>query len=211
VVVERHSAEALELRDLSARLDIESGFGTEVEVRLEGPAAALRSLQRVLAGDTLVIAGQRSGGPATSTHAAALTARIRVPAGMPIAILGHQGEIASGDLEGPLVLELLAGVATLGQVRDARLTLLGAGKIAAREALGDLSIAVAGAGEVLVDTSILERLEVGVTGSGAVEVGGAVRYASLSLKGSGHIYVAQAKRHPLVERIGPGEVLIGAR
>jgi len=33
----------------------------------------------------------------------------------------------------------------------------------------------------------------------------------LSLVGTGHIYVAQAERQPLVQRIGSGEVLIGRR
>lgn len=211
VVAARYAIQALELRNVTGRLEIESGTGSHAEVTLEGQADALAGVRRRRDADTLVIAGLRERGPSAGPSGAFLTVRVKVPHGLPLRILGHRGTIVAGDLKGPLVLELREGMATLERIRDARLSLSGPGRIAAGEARGALSIAVIGAGEVLVDASFLERLEIGVTGAGSVDVGGTARFASLSLVGTGHIYVAQAERQPLVQRIGSGEVLIGRR
>ena len=134
---------------------------------------------------------------------------LRLPLGLSVKVLGHQGDVVSDDLKGPFVLELIAGNARLGQIRDARLSLTGTGSISAREALGDLSIAVTGDGEVQISQSLLERLEVGLTGEGAVAIDGQARFASLSLVGPGRIFLAEAERQPVVSRIGTGEIIIG--
>ena len=243
VVVERFAARALELRNLSGDLEIESWSGTEVEVTLEGASDAVSLISRQLEGGSLVVNGGaltrrvadkfagigsvsvfttgggssqiiigRNGlGRARTAPRAPLVTRVRLPAGLPITIRGQRGDVVSDDLAGPLVLELLQGTAAFGRIRDARLSLAGKGKISVREARGDLSVALAGAGGVQVETSYLERLEVGLTGNGTVDVGGRARFASLSLVGSGRIYVAEAERQPLVTRVGSGEVVVGAR
>jgi len=239
-IAESYAAEALELRNLSGLLEIESGYGAEIEITLQGSAEGLAAVERQLKGDRLVvdggsdvandsvvvgsvsvfttgggssqiIIGRQDTSRASLPDSTPLRTYIRVPRGLPVTIIGHRGDIVSGDLDGPLVLGLVNGVADLGQIRDARLSLTGDGTIAAREALGDLSVVVTGAGEVEVDTSTIERLEVGVTGAGAVAVGGEARFASLSLVGSGRIYLAEAERQPVIQHIGSGEVLIGVR
>ena len=58
--------------------------------------------------------------------------------------------------------------------------------------LGNLSIAVTGNGEVCIAESLLEHLEVGVTG-----------------EGTGRIFLAEAERQPVINRIGAGEIVIG--
>ena len=162
-------------------------------------------------GSSQVIIGGKNLSAERSVASSRIKTRVRVPRGLPLKVLGHQGDVVSGDHKGPLVLDLIAGAAELGEIRDARLSLTGAGSIAAREAFGNLSIAVTGSGQVRISTSLLEHLEVGVTGEGAVDVEGEARYASLSLIGSGRIYLAEAERQPLVAQIGAGEIVIGSR
>jgi hypothetical protein len=231
LVVETFEATAVELRNLTGKL--------RVEVILEGASSDLTKIDRLVEAGTLVIdgsdlgsamksssvvvgalsvsmidggAGQRTSGEDSLDRAGRSTALrmlLRLPRGLSLKVLGHQGDVVSDDLEGPFVMELIAGKAQLGQIRDARLSLTGAGSISAREALGNLSIAVAGDGEVRIAESLLEHLEVGVTGEGAVAVGGRARFASLSLVGAGRIFLAEAERQPVINRIGAGEIVIG--
>jgi hypothetical protein len=230
LVVETFEATAVELRNLTGKLRVESGSLDRVEVVLEGASSDLTKIDRLVEAGTLVIDGSDLGSAMKSSsvtdggssqvtitgdsldradRSTALKMLLRLPRGLSLKILGHQGDVVSADLEGPFVMELISGTAQLGQIRDARLSLTGAGSILAREALGNLSIAVTGDGEVRIAKSLLEHLEVGVTGEGVVTIDGQARFASLSLVGTGRIFLAEAERQPVVSRIGAGEIVIG--
>jgi hypothetical protein len=226
LVVEIFEATAVELRNLTGDLRIERAGLDRIEVVLEGASSDLAKIDRRVEAGTLVIDGSATKSPSVTDggssqvtiagdslggagRGTALRMLLRLPRGLSLKVLGHQGDVVSDDLEGPFVMELIAGKAQLGQIRDARLSLTGAGSILAREALGNLSIAVTGDGEVRIAESLLEHLEVGVTGEGAVTVGGQARFASLSLVGTGRIFLGEAERQPVINRIGVGEIVIG--
>lgn len=202
-----------------------ASIGRQVEGKrllVRGNADAIKSSEQTVVigsltaystggGSTQVIIGGRDLRDVSAEAREPIEALIRVPAGLPVKIVGFRGSVITGDLEGPLTVNLIEGEAELGSVRNAQLSLTGDGRISAQEALGDLSIAVTGSGRVQVQSSLLERLEVGVTGAGAVNIDGTARFASLSLIGSGQIFLAEVERQPVIERIGSGMVSIGTR
>ncbi len=239
LVEEEHAAGRLAVFGLVGSLVVEGEARSDIRLELRGSAEALERLRREVQGDrlelsaapgpegrTTVVSGRNnvviasSGGRATqviggvtttvsSPPDAPLEVKAYVPQGAPLVIEGMVGELSVEGLEGPVELALMSGTARLDQVDGGRLEVFGGSRIAVDEAAGDLAIDVRGAGEVTVAEAALGQLEVRITGSGGVEVGGRARAARVAVTGSGKVSVDAVDERPETRVTGSGEIDIG--
>ena len=235
---ETHAASRLAVAGLVGSLQIERHDGAGIRLILRGSPAALERVRSEVRGDLLqltVAPGPRTtsvvsasnntvvalgGGRATLSIGTSsvsagteteppLEVRILVPAATPLALSGLVGDVTVRGVGGPLDLELIGGAARLDRASGGRLTVVGGGRIELAAASGDLSITVRGAGDVVVGEAALDRLEVGLSGTGNVTVGGTAEQASVQLAGVGHVTIDQVRERPQIRVLGIGAVAIG--
>jgi hypothetical protein len=232
---EEHAASRLEVAGLAGSLQIERHQRAGIRLVLRGSPAALERVRREVRGDLLRLsvapgpAGTSSvvsasnntvvarGGRATLNIGSSgvaeaeppLEVRIFVPAATPLALSRLVGDVTVRGVGGPLELELVGGEAQLDRITGGSLAVVGGSRIELAEASGDLRIAVQGAGDVVVADAALERLEVGLSGTGNVTVGGSAERASVQIAGVGKVTIDQVRERPQVSVLGIGEVAIG--
>ena len=235
---EEHAASRLEVAGLAGSLQIERHEGAGIRLVLRGSPAALERVRREVRGDLLRLsvtpgaAGTSSvvstsnntvialGGRATLNIGSSgvsvggeteppLEVRVYLPVGTPLVIRGLVGDLSLKGVGGPLELELVGGEARLDRITGGSLVVVGGSRIELAEASGDLRIAVQGAGDVVVADAALERLEIGLSGTGNVTVGGSAEQASVQLAGVGNVTIDQVRERPRVSMLGIGEVEIG--
>jgi hypothetical protein len=132
-----------------------------------------------------------------------------VPQGAPLIVEGMVGELTVEGVDGPVELELAGGSARLDRVSGGRLAVVGGSQIEAGAARGDLTLEVQGAGEVVVDQAALETLEVAISGSGNVRVGGSAQQARVAVAGVGNVAIDEVRERPEVRVTGIGRIDIG--
>jgi Putative auto-transporter adhesin, head GIN domain len=235
---EAHAASRLAVAGLVGSLQVERHDGAEIRLVLRGSAAALGRVRREVRGDLLQVtvapapAGTGSvvsasnnrvvalGGRATlnvgsaglSVEGAAeppLELRAYVPAATPLAIRGLIGDLSVQGVGGPLEVELVGGQAHLDRATGGRLAVVGGSRIELALATGDLTIAIQGAGEVVVADAALNRLEIALSGAGNVTVGGTAEQASVQIAGVGNVAVDAVRERPRISLLGIGQVAIG--
>ncbi len=235
---EAHAASRLAVAGLVGSLQVERHAGADIRLVLRGSAAALARVRREVRGDLLQVtvapapAGTGSvvsasnntvialGGRATLNVGSAelsvegaseppLEVRAYVPAATPLAIRGLIGDLSVQGVGGPLEVELVGGQARLDRATDGRLVVVGGSRIELAMATGDLTIAVQGAGEVVVADAALDRLEVALNGTGDVTVGGTAEQASVQIAGVGNVAIDEVRERPQVSLLGIGQVAIG--
>jgi hypothetical protein len=239
LVEEDHAAGRLSVSGLVGTLVIEGQDRSDISLELRGSSEALERLQRTVEGDrleltaapgsdgrTTVVSGRNNvviagpGGRATQIIGGVTTTvggpsepqlevRAYVPQGAPLVVEGMVGELAVEGLNGPVELAMISGTARLERIDGGRLAVVGGSRIAVGAATGDLVIEVRGAGDVTLDQAALGRLEVGITGSGSVDVGGSAQQARVALTGSGNLRVDEVHERPETRVTGSGEVEIG--
>ena len=138
-----------------------------------------------------------------------LEVRAYVPEGAPLVVEGMVGELSVEGVNGPVELELSGGSARLDRVAGGRLAVVGGSRIEAGAATGDLALEVLGAGDVVVERAAVDSLEVGVSGSGNVRVGGSAQRARVSVAGVGNVKVDEVRERPQVRVTGIGRVDLG--
>ena len=236
---EAHAARRLAVAGLVGSLQVERHAGADIRLVLRGSAAALARVRREVRADLLQVtvapapAGMGSvvsasnntvialgGGRATLNVGSAelrvegaseppLEVRAYVPAATPLAISGLIGDLSVQGVGGPLEVELVGGQARLDRATDGRLVVVGGSRIELAMATGDLTIAVQGAGEVVVADAALDRLEVALNGTGDVTVGGTAEQASVQIAGVGNVAIDEVRERPQVSLLGIGRVAIG--
>jgi hypothetical protein len=236
---ETHAASRLAVAGLVGSLRIERHDGAEIRLVLRGSARALDRVRREVKGDLLqitvapapggtgaVVSSSNNtvialgGGRATltigSTGVSAegsdeppLELRAYVPAATPLVIRGLVGDLAVGEVGGPLEVELVGGEARLDRAAGGSLTVVGGSRIELAHATGDLRIAIEGAGEVAVADAALDRLDVALSGTGNVTVGGTAEQASVQIAGVGNVAIDEVRERPQVSLLGIGQVAIG--
>lgn len=153
-----------------------------------------------------------------------LQVALSVPRGAGLNIDGLIGDAKIGDTMGPLRLEAVASRATIGKVKDAKISLAGSGRVEMTQVDGKLKLEIAGSGKIRVGSSkgvdadvagagdarlgdIDGGLKIDIAGSGDVaanSVNGPVR---VSIAGSGSIKIARGQADPFhVSIIGSGNV-----
>jgi Putative auto-transporter adhesin, head GIN domain len=146
------------------------------------------------------------GGPPSEPP---LEVQAYVPAGTPLIVEGMVGELMVEGVGGRVELEQAGGSARLDRVAGGRLAVVGGSRIEARAASGDLALEVRGAGDVVVDQADLGGLEVGISGSGNVRVGGSAQQARVTVQGVGNVSVDEVRERPEVRVSGIGQIDIG--
>jgi hypothetical protein len=216
---ERRSNIRLELRGSERALE---GLRREVRggrLELSAPPGASGITSVISGRNNIVIAtpGARAtqiiGGVATTVGGppdeTSLEVRAFVPQGAPLEVEGMVGEVRVDGVGGPVELELLGGSAELDRTAGGRLAVVGGSNIAVGAASGDLAIEIRGAGGVAVDEAALDSLEVGISGSGDVSVGGSAQQASVAIAGVGSVTVDEVVERPRTRVTGIGRIDIG--
>ena len=132
-----------------------------------------------------------------------------VPEGAPLIVEGMVGVLTVDGVDGPVELELTGGSARLDRVAGGRLAVVGGSRIEAGAASGDLALEVQGAGDVVVDRAALDDLEVAISGSGNVRVGGHAQQARVTVAGVGNVRIDEVRERPAVRLTGVGQIDIG--
>lgn len=215
----RVSASSLQLKDLTADVQVDVHSAGHVEYTIVGPAGLVEAIQADVRGGTLVIAGSVGRGASSASvviggavfgngvvisnvfgrgsHSTVVfggqsnpvTINVRVPKGAAVDVDHVQGNVVIGDTEGPLAAQVSSGNVNTGQVTDARLS-------------------IQGSGDIVVSGGAISSLEAAVQGSGDIHVGGTVTTADLQVHGSGNIAVDHVLR-PARERVrGSGDIRV---
>lgn len=238
LVEEKHAASRLRVSGLAGSLRVEGHNRADIRLELRGSAEALGRLRRELRGDlleltaepgqhgvTTIVSGHNNiviaspgaratqiiGGVTTTVGPPEppLEVHAYVPQGAPLIVEGMVGELTVASVDGPVELELAGGSARLDRVTGGRLAVVGGSRIEAGAATGDLALEVQGAGDVVVDEAALERLEVAISGSGDVRVGGSAQRARVAVAGVGNVAIDEVRERPEVRVTGIGRVDIG--
>lgn len=156
-----------------------------------------------------------------------LAVKLIVPKGADVNVDGLVGDAAIGDTMGSLRFEAAVSSARIGQVRNAKISLAGSGKIDVAGVSGPLDLDIAGSGKVRVGTAARVKaniagagdarfgtigggLKIGIAGSGAVvaeTVNGPVK---IEIAGSGSVKIANGEAKPLkVSIMGSGNIDFG--
>lgn len=139
-------------------------------------------------------------------HDGKLFIKVTVPKGTPVVIDDLVGDATVGDTYGPLKMETTAGNATVGRVRDARITLAGSGKTSITDVQGELRVEIAGSGRVTVGHA--GSVKADIAGSGDTQIGAITGGANIDIAGSGD-FSAKSINGPLrVDIAGSGNVKI---
>jgi hypothetical protein len=239
LVEESHAASRLQVRGLAGSLKVDGQNRSDIRLELRGSAEAIGRVRREVRGDrlevsaepgpagvTTVISGRNNiviatpgaratqiiGGVTTSVGGPvepALEMQAYVPAGSPLVVEGMVGELTVTGVGGPVELELAGGTARLDRVAGGRLAVVGGSRIEAGAASGDLALEVQGAGDVVVEQATLEALEIDISGSGNVRVGGSAQQARVAVAGVGNVEVDEVRERPEVRVSGIGRIDIG--
>ena len=135
---------------------------------------------------------------------------IAVPKGTGISLEGSMVNAKIGDTLGNLSLDI-GGVSNIevGSVGDVSADLAGATSAHIAKITGNLSVEIAGSGELSVDSGEIRQLNVSTTGVGSVDVNAVVDKAIIAMTGAGTVRVKQVKMKPEVSIIGSGDIKIG--
>jgi hypothetical protein len=236
---ESYAASRLAVAGLVGSLRVERHDGAKIRLVLRGSARAVEGLRRELDGDRLqltaapgvsgratvvtgsanvviaragatvtqIIGGMPSG--ATGPAEPPLEVLAYVPAATPLTVTGMVGELVVERVGGRVDLELIGGEARLDRAAGGSLAAVAGSRIELAQATGELKIAVQGAGEVRISRADLDRLEVAVSGTGEVAVGGIAQQASVSIAGVGGVRIDEVRARPEVSVTGLGQVEIG--
>jgi hypothetical protein len=236
---ESYAASRLAVAGLVGNLRVERHDGAKIRLVLRGSARAVEGLRRELEGDRLqltaapgvtgattvvtgsanvviardgakatqIIGGVPSGAPDPAEPPLEVLAY--VPAATPLTVTGMVGDLTVERVGGRVDLELIGGQARLDRAAGGSLAAVAGSRIELAEATGELKIAVQGAGEVRLGRADLDRLEVGVSGTGEVAVGGIAEQASVSIAGVGAVRIDAVRARPEVSVAGLGQVEIG--
>ncbi len=149
-------------------------------------------------------------GDRSSTSQTLAEISIAVPKGTGISLEGSMVNAKIGDTLGDLSLNL-GGVSNIevGSVGDVYADLAGATSAHIAKITGNLSVEIAGSGELSVASGEIRQLNISTTGVGNVEVNAVADKAMIAVTGAGTVRVKQVKTKPEVSILGTGDVKIG--
>jgi hypothetical protein len=223
---------SLEVRNLTADLDIRPYDGKEVEVTREGAAGLVDDIRPHASGDAVVVeSGGRGSAPSVnvgtvhtsvitgsnriSVHTGQATGKlpkvtVRVPKGLPVSVSNVYGQTTIGDTGGPLTCESSgSGDVTAGSVGATTIKLQGSGNVTVGSVSDVLNVSVQGSGDVAVGKGTIKTLAVTTQGSGNVAFGGSAIDARLSTSGSGDITGSHVTNRPKTSILGSGDIKVG--
>lgn len=122
--------------------------------------------------------------------------------------IGGSGNIWTGATESLRINIGGSGDVRATTVKDLRVRIGGSGDVDVQRAVGDVSISVAGSGNVEISEGRINALQVSVMGSGEVEVGGVVNDVSATVAGSGDVVVHRVTGNVSQRILGSGKVRV---
>ena len=233
-----YAVKRVHIKDLVGMLKVRVKDSGPVTVDVSGTKERLAQLSVETHGNTLNIEGSRTDTVWDwhnwfdfSLHdentPKNLVVKLVVPKGMALKVDGLIGSAAIGDTMGSLRFEAAASTATIGRVRDAKISLAGSGKIDLAEVAGPLDLEIAGSGRIKVARSgrvkadlagagdaqfgpIDGGLKLDIAGSGDVAAESVNGPVKVSIAGSGSIKIARGQAKPLnISIIGSGSFDFG--
>ncbi len=210
-------ARSLDVEDVYGTLTVEVASGP-VEVVLTARKAVLDRVTMTMQDGVLHVA-EHSGvdgswdifrwlGYGDHGRADRLDVHIRAPKGTPLAVDGLVGNIAVGDLESPVKLQLAAVSGTVGNVTRANIEMAGTGKLRVMRVSGPLTAEVAGSGSLI--TGPVGPADVEIAGSGSAAFGAVSGGIKATIAGSGDVSAASINGAAHVEIAGSGSVKIAS-
>lgn len=133
---------------------------------------------------------------------------IRAPQGTPLNVDGLVGNIAVGDLNAPVKLDLAVTSGTVGNVTRADVDMAGSGKVRIARVSGPLKAELAGAGGLITGPVASADLE--IAGSGSATLGAVQNGIKATIAGSGDVAAASINGPLRVEIAGSGSVKIAS-
>lgn len=231
------SGHKLEMRDLTADIDIQPYNGTKIEVTREGPGSMVDEIRAYVSGDRIIVGNEGQDTPAhiqigrvrvSGSGTSIITGsnvivigrgkdagietkvRVKVPRGFPISIYDINGSAVIGDTEGPFRCHTnTGGHIVAGSVGDTTIVVQGSADVRVRNVRDNLRINVQGSGSVKVEKGNINILGITIQGSGDVIYGGDAVDADLSTSGSGDISVHHVTNRPMINIMGSGDVTVG--
>jgi hypothetical protein len=131
--------------------------------------------------------------------------QVRAPKGTPLHV-DMVGQIAIGDIDAPVKLELAATSGTIGTVTRANVEMAGGGKLRITRVAGPLKLEIAGGPQVT--TGPVGSADIEIAGSGWANLGQVGGGIHATIAGSGNVTAARANGAVRVEIAGSGGVRI---
>ncbi len=196
----------LGVQNLTAEVRIEPWEGPGTEVTITGPASDVETILfevgRVLMNPEDMVLALRG-------HGDGCTATIRVPRGTSINLKQVKGTTSIGDVGGEFRLtNTVGGTTRCGRVSDARIRLMGLGKVTIAEVNEPVGVHVTGLGRVMVEAGHVTDLLAKIEGDGTFELYGKADTANLTVIGSGTIRVMETASPAVTKLLGDGTITV---
>lgn len=135
---------------------------------------------------------------------------VKVPKNTSVELQGSVANVRIGNTLGSLVLDI--GGATnidVGSVGDVSANLAGATSTHIAKVAGDLTVDIAGSGELSVGGGEIRLLNITTSGLGSVDVNAVADKATIAVTGAGTVKVKHVKTRPEISILGAGSVDVG--
>jgi hypothetical protein len=211
-----YEVHTVKVDSLVGHLRVEVKPQAQVSVQISGRKPRLDRVSVHASGDTLVVASENDNEvwdwkswfdfSAHDSSERDVDVHVVVPKGTAIRVDDMVGDAQIGDTEGDMRFEAVASTTTIGKVKDARISMMGSGRIQMSEVMGTLKLDIAGSGKIKAAST--KSVDADIAGSGSAELGAIDGGLSLDIAGSGNFNAARVNGPVKVGIMGAGSVNI---
>ncbi len=198
------------------RLRVEVKPEGPVSLQISGVKARVDAMTVHADGNQLVITGENENAvwdwhkwfdfSDTRNDAKDLDVHLVVPKGTEVRVGDMIGDATIGDTDGDIRFEAVDSTTTIGRVKDARISMAGAGKITMSDVMGSLKLEIAGSGKIKAQSA--QSVHAEVAGSGSADLGQIKGGLDLDIAGSGDFNAVRVNGPVRVDIVGAGSVHI---
>ena len=200
-----YEATKIEFDNLVGVLDIEVG-GSTIELEITGKEEELEKMSVSVRNNVLVIESDRRHRRVRGDLEDYASFTLTVPSGTDIQIEDFVGNAEIGNIVSNLEIDASAFNAIIGNVKVAEIEISGSGDIVIGDIEEDLTLDIAGAGEL--DARSARSADIDISGSGDVGLGALRGGLTADIAGSGDVEAASVNGPVSVDVAGSGSVYI---
>lgn len=230
------SAVALEVNNVTAKVNVDVHDGSQIEYTVTGPADQVEVINAKVSSNTLVIEGdsrnettvvQSSNNSVVITgdyvmgsiisasnsflgggHDVA-TITVKVPKGTPVRVDNVLGDVTIGDTHGTLWAAVRGSSdMRVGHIGKADVRVHGSSSVRIKEVAGEVFADIKGSGTLKIRGGSMPSLVASVQGNGSVGISGTATTAELQVAGNGEIHVAHVRQSPNKHVRGNGRIRV---
>jgi putative autotransporter adhesin-like protein len=211
-----YPVKSVKMDTIVGRLRVEVKAEGPITLQISGVKARVDAMTVRTEGGQLVITGENDNAvwdwhkwfDFSDTHQDAkdLDVHLVVPKGTEVRVGDMIGDATIGDTDGDIRFEAVDSTTTIGRVKNARISMAGAGKIAMTDVMGELKLEIAGSGKIKAQSAQSVRAD--VAGSGSADLGAIKGGLSLDIAGSGDFNASKVNGPVQVDIVGAGSVHI---